>query len=168
MMVEKFGYGVAEISLLFIVNHLLSLFLAPKIGRLIGRIGERRALTIEYTGLILVFAGYALVENAYIGASLYVIDHIFFAMAIAIKTYFQKIADPADIASSSGVSFTINHIAAVVIPALFGMIWLINPSAVFYIGSAMALVSLLLCRNIPANPEPGNEVLLGKQLQLSS
>ena len=163
MMVEKFGYGVAEISLLFIINHLLSLFLAPKIGRLIGRIGERRALTIEYTGLILVFAGYALVENAYIGAGLYVIDHIFFAMAIAIKTYFQKIADPADIASSSGVSFTINHIAAVVIPALFGMIWLINPSAVFYTGSAMALVSLLLCRNIPANPEPGNEVLMGKQ-----
>ena len=94
MMVEKFGYGVAEISLLFIINHLLSLFLALKIGRLIGRIGERRALTIEYSGLILVFAGYAFVENAYIGAGLYVIDHVFFAMAIAIKTYFQKIADP--------------------------------------------------------------------------
>lgn len=167
MMVEKFGYGVAEISLLFIINHLLSLFLAPKIGRLIGRIGERRALTIEYTGLILVFAGYALVENAYVGATLYVIDHIFFAMAIAIKTYFQKIADPADIASSSGVSFTINHIAAVVIPALFGMIWLINPSAVFYTGAAMALISLLLSRNIPANPEPGNEVVIGGQIQLN-
>jgi len=168
MMVEKFGYGVAEISLLFIINHLLSLFLAPKIGRLIGRIGERRALTIEYTGLILVFTGYALVENAYVGATLYVIDHIFFAMAIAIKTYFQKIADPADIASSSGVSFTINHIAAVVIPALFGMIWLINPSAVFYTGAAMALISLLLSRNIPANPEPGNEVVIGGQVQLNA
>ena len=36
-----------------------------------------------------------------------------FAMAIAIKTYFQKIADPKDIASSSGVSFTISHIVAI-------------------------------------------------------
>ena len=42
----------------------------------------------------------------------------FFALAIAIQTYFQKIADPADIAATAGVSFTINHIAAVVMPAV--------------------------------------------------
>ena len=29
------------------------------------------------------------------------LDHLFFAMAIAVKTYFQKIADPADIASTA-------------------------------------------------------------------
>ena len=38
------------------------------------------------------------------------------AMAIGIQSYFQKIADPRDIASNAGVSFTINHVAAVVIP----------------------------------------------------
>ncbi len=162
MMVEKFGYSAADIGLLFIANHILNFFLAPKIGHLIGRIGERRALTIEYIGLALVFTGYALVETAEVAAGLYIIDHIFFAMAIAIKTYFQKIADPADIASSSGVSFTINHIAAVLLPFVFGIIWLVNPSIVFYIGVAMAIVSLLLSRNIPNIPVPGNEVIWGK------
>ena len=162
MMVEKFGYSAADIGLLFIANHVLNFFLAPKIGHFIGRIGERRALTIEYIGLALVFTGYALVETAEVAAGLYIIDHIFFAMAIAIKTYFQKIADPADIASSSGVSFTINHIAAVLLPVVFGMIWLVNPSAVFYIGVAMAIISLVLSRNIPNMPVPGNEVILGK------
>ena len=89
-------------------------------------------------------------------------------MAIAIKTYFQKIADPADIASSSGVSFTINNIAAVAIPAAFGLIWLINPAAVFYAGAAMALISLFLSRNIPNAPAPGNEVLVGKLRPLTT
>ena len=46
---------------------------------------------------------------------------MFFALAIAIKTYFQKIADPRDIASTAGVAFTINHIAAVVLPAALGV-----------------------------------------------
>ncbi|MET1255364.1 MFS transporter [Aliikangiella maris] len=148
MMVEKFGYSASNIASLYIVNHLFNWYFAPKIGHWIGKVGERKALTIEYCGLILVFVGYGLVDNAYIAAGLYVVDHIFFAMAIAIKTFFQKIAAPEDIASSSGVSFTINHIAAVVIPAAFGLIWLANPAMVFYLGAAMALVSLGLSQLI--------------------
>lgn len=148
MMVEKFGYSAADIALLFIVNHILNLYFAPKIGRWIGKVGERKALTIEYIGLVLVFTGYALVEDSNMAAGLYVIDHLFFAMAIAIKTFFQKIADPADIASTSAVSFTINHIAAVVIPAAFGILWLYSPSSVFYAGAAMALTSLVLSQRI--------------------
>lgn len=148
MMVEKFGYDVSSIALLYIINHLLNLYLAPKIGSWIGKVGEQRALTIEYCGLIMVFVGYALVEDADIAAALYVIDHAFFAMAIAIKTFFQKIADPKDIASTAGVSFTINHIAAVIIPALFGILWMVSPSAVFYIGAGLAFASLLLSQKI--------------------
>ncbi|MCX4026587.1 MFS transporter [Endozoicomonas sp. SM1973] len=157
MMVEKFGYSVAEISILFMINHTANLYLAPRFGKLIQQIGEKKALTIEYIGLILVFTGYGLVESSEVAATLYVIDHLFFAMAIAIKTYFQKIADPADIASSAGVSFTINHIAAVVIPAIFGIIWLVNPSLVFYIGALIACLSLIVTQLIPNNPEQGNE-----------
>jgi hypothetical protein len=89
---------------------------------------------------------------------LYICDHILFAMAIAIKSYFQKIADPADIASTAGVAFTVNHIAAVVIPVTFGIIWLYSPRFVFLAGTGMALGSLLLARLIPNKPGEGNEV----------
>jgi hypothetical protein len=159
MMVEKFGYSVGDISLLFIINYVFNLLFAPKIGKLISRIGERRALTIEYSGLLLVFVSYALVDDSRIAAGLYVVDHLFFAMAIAVKTYFQKIADQKDFASTASVSFTINHIAAVVIPALLGIVWLSSPSLVFYIGAGFALCSLCLAMNIPNNPCLGNEVL---------
>ncbi|NIA71631.1 MFS transporter [Pelagibius litoralis] len=162
LMVEKFGYDVGAIALLFLLNAAINVWLAPKIGRLIGRIGERRALIFEYIGLIGVFVAYAFVEDATVAAGLYVVDHLFFALAIAIKTYFQKIADPADIASTAGVSFTINHIAAVFLPAAFGFLWLVSPAAVFLSGAALAAGSLLLALNVPRHPQPGEEVLVGR------
>jgi predicted MFS family arabinose efflux permease len=158
LMVEKFGFSAANIALLFLVNHVINAWAAPRIGRLIARFGERLALTLEYIGLIVIFTAYAFVEWASLAIVLYVADHLLFAMAIAIKSYFQKIADPADIASTAGVSFTINHIAAVVIPVAFGMVWLYSPSVVFLAGAMMAAVSLLLARLVPNRPEAGNEV----------
>ena len=113
---------------------------------------------MRQASLILIFTAYAFVETAWVAVILYVLDHLFFAMAIAIKSYFQKIADPADMASTAGVSFTINHIAAVVIPVTFGMVWLYSPSVVFLAGAAMAAVSLLFSRMVPRNPGDGNEV----------
>lgn len=164
LMVEKFGYPVDQITLLFLINAVINIILAPRIGRLIARWGERRALLCEYAGLIGVFTAYAFVENAIVAAGLYVVDHLFFALAIALETYFQKIADRRDIAATAGVSFTINHIAAVIIPAAFGFVWLISPAAVFIAGAAMAAVSFLLSLNVPVRPRPGEEVLWGRRL----
>jgi MFS family permease len=160
LMVEKFGFSAANIALLFLVNHLINAWAAPKIGRLISRFGERFALTLEYAGLIVIFTAYAFVEWVWFAIVLYVLDHLLFAMAIAIKSYFQKIADPADIASTAGVAFTINHIAAVVIPVFFGIVWLYSPSVVFIAGAIMAALSLLLARMVPNRPREGNEVKL--------
>ena len=164
MMVEKFGFTVANITLLFLINYAANVWAAPAIGRLIQSWGERKALTLEYVGLTVVFASYAFVESALLAAALYVIDHLFFALAIAIKTYFQKIADPRDIAPTAAVSFTINHIAAVFLPVLLGFVWLVSPAAVFLTGAAFAFCSLLLTQLVPLRPEPGRETQLSRPL----
>lgn len=162
LMVEKFGFTAAQVTMLFLVNYAFNWLFAEKIGKVIGRIGERNALTIEYGGLIFVFTAYAFVENAYVAAGLYIVDHMFFALYIAMSTYFHKIADPADLASSAGVSFTINHIAAVIVPAALGLVWVVSSAAVFLTGTAFAMCSLALSQNVPARPAPGNEVIIGK------
>ncbi len=158
LLVEKFGFPLENIVLLILANSAINIWFAPRIGALISFIGERRALTLEYIGLILIFLSYSVVTDATIAVVLYLLDHIFFSMAIAIKTYFQKIADPADIAATSGISFTINHIAAVILPAALGFIWVIDSSAVFIIGAAIALVSLTLTQLIPDHPQIDNEI----------
>ena len=158
LMVEKFHYSVADISALFLINYVFNWLFAAKVGKLIGKIGERSVLRFEYIGLIIIFICYGLVENPNFAAALYVVDHLFFALAIAIKTYFQKIAQPEDIAATAGVSFSINHIAAVVIPVLLGMLWILQPAWVFYIGAGFALCSLFLATLVPDKPAQGNEI----------
>jgi len=59
-----------------------------------------------------------------------------------------------------GVGFTINHIAAVVIPAAFGALWMVAPAVVFLAGAAMAAVSLAPSFNVPRAPAPGREAIL--------
>ncbi|MGB1341552.1 MAG: MFS transporter [Pseudomonadales bacterium] len=157
LMVEKFGYSASEITLLFLINYAFNWLFAERIGVLIRHWGERAALSFEYLGLIGVFVAYALVETPIVAAGLYVIDHMFFALAIAISTYFQKIADPRDMASSAGVSFTINHIAAVVVPAALGMVWMYSSALVFYFGAGFAVLSLLAAQMIPRYPAEGHE-----------
>ena len=163
LMVEKFGYSAASLTLLFLVNCAINIWLAPVIGKLIGVWGERNALTFEYIGLIIIFISYAFVESGMFAAVLYILDHMFFALAIAIKTYFQKIADSADIASTAGVSFTINHIAAVILPVALGVLWLTSPASVFLCGAGFAACSLVLSLFVPSHPQAGNEVRLPMQ-----
>jgi predicted MFS family arabinose efflux permease len=159
LMVQKFGFDAAAMTAMLLVNYAINVFLGANVGRLIIRWGERRALLLEYTALIGLFVAYAFVSHPWVAVGLFVIDNVLFALAIAIRTYYQKIADPADMANSSGVSSTINHIAAVFLPAALGFVWLTSPSAVFLIGAGFACCSLACAMLVPASPAPGNEVV---------
>ena len=151
LLVKKFDYSVQQITLLFVFNNVLNYFINPLIGKAVNRFGERIVLSLEYGSLTLVFLGYALTESALVAGALYVVDNIFFNFAISIKTFYQKIADPRDIASGMAVGFTINHIAAVFIPAMGGLLWVTNYRIVFLCAVGMCLVSLALAQLISAH-----------------
>ncbi|MBR9890487.1 MFS transporter [bacterium] len=163
MMVERFGFAVHEVTGLYLINLMVNLVAAPLLGKAVQHFGERRVLIFEYVGLTLVFLAYGGLYwfgwGVLLASILYVIDHIFFGLALALKTYFQKIADPGDIAPTAAVAFTINHIAAVVLPFLLGYLWLVSPGAVFGLAAGMALISLSLALMIPRHPEPGHETV---------
>lgn len=143
LLVKKFGFTVQEITALYVVNNIINYFLGPMIGRAIVRFGERRVLSLEYSSLIFIFLAYAVVESKVLVALLYVADQIFFNFAMAIRTFFQKIGDTPDIAPSMAVGFTINHIGAVVFPAVGGLLWMIDYRIPFVAGAAMSIVSLV-------------------------
>lgn len=150
LLVKKFGFTVQGIAALFLVNNIVNYFLSPLIGKAIVRFGERKVLSLEYFGLIVIFIAYGLVESKVIVALLYIADHILFNFAMAIRTFFQKIADPEDIAPSMAVGFTINHIAAVVLPVIGGLLWLIDYRIVFFSGAFFSFISLLFVQQITA------------------
>jgi MFS family permease len=143
LLVRKFEYSVQEVTILFVANNIINFFFTPWIGKAIIRYGERKVLSLEYGTLIGVFISYAYVDSKWIITLLYIIDHIVFNFSIAIRTYFQKVGDPRDIAPSMAVGFTINHIAAVVIPAVGGIVWMIDYKIPFLAGAVMSLISFL-------------------------
>ena len=148
LMVQKFKYSVQEVTILFVINNTINYFLSPLIGKSIIRFGERKVLSIEYLSLIFIFMAYAFTDSKLIVAGLYILDHIFFNFAIAIRTFFQKVGDPRDIAPTMAVGFTINHIAAVFLPAIGGMLWVVDYRIPFIGGAVMALISLMAVQKI--------------------
>jgi len=148
LLVEKYRFSVQWVTALFVLNNFINFFLAPYIGKTINRFGERKVLSFEYVSLFFIFLAYAFIDSPIVAALLYILDHIFFNFAIGIKTYFQKTADPEDIAPSMAVGFTINHIAAVVIPVFGGSLWLVDYRIPFIMGSVLALFSLIFVQRI--------------------
>jgi hypothetical protein len=162
LLVKKFGYSVADIAVLMLVTTALNSVLAPRLGALVATAGERRTIMLENAVLVLVFAGYALTSSGWVAGLLFVVDGIFFTLMLAQRTYFQKIGDPADMAATSSVAFTINHIAAVIVPVAFGVLGLINPALIFWLGALVASVSLGLSFLVPIDPAPGRETVLAE------
>lgn len=163
MMVELYGFKLQHVAGLMMINHIATMIASPFVGKMIANMGERFSLIVEYIGLIIVFIAYA---GLYwfkwpweVAAFLYVVDHILFAMAFAQKTYFQKIASPEDQAATAAVAFTINHIAAVFLPAALGYLWLVNPASVYSLAASMAAISLILACLVPRHPSEGFETV---------
>jgi Major Facilitator Superfamily len=162
LLVKKFDYSVADMAMLMLVTTALNSMLAPRLGALVMKAGERHTITLENVVLILVFAGYATTSSWQVAGMLFVLDGIFFTLTLAQRTYFQKIADPADMASTMSTAFTINHIAAVVVPVAFGTLGMVNPSIIFWMGACVATVSLSLSFLVPRHPAPGHETVLAE------
>ena len=146
MLVEVYGINVRQTAALFLVNSLVSTYAAPQLGKLVARFGERTVLTANFVGLVGVFLGYAFVPYLPILYALFVLDNIFFTFNLALESYFQKIAhSPQEITSNVSMAQTINHISALIVPVLGGILWVqISPSATFLAGVAIAAVSLVL------------------------
>ena len=154
MLVQIYGISVRETALLFLANSIVSTLILPQLGKLVARFGERRVLSFNFVGLIVVFLGYAWVPNLPVLYTLFVLDNIFFGFNLALESYFQKIAHTREeITSNVSMAQTINHVSALVVPILGGILWeQIAPSATFMAGVGIAIISLVLVQFIRTQP----------------
>ena len=148
LLVKKFDYSIQSITILFVINNAINYFFNPMIGRAINRFGERQLLSIEYAGMILVFFTYAYTDSHLMAGFMFVLDFLIFNFSVAVRTYYQKIAAPEDVASGMAMGFTINHIAAIVVPVLGGMLWMVDYKIPFFFGVGMGVCSLVLTQLI--------------------
>lgn len=111
--------------------------------------GERTVLVGSSFFLIFIFSGYAYIPWLPLLAVLYVLDNILFGSSIALHSYIRKISDKADLTSCISFSVTVNHISAVILPILGGVIWeLLGFKATFLFGAAIVFIDMLFSLRI--------------------
>jgi predicted MFS family arabinose efflux permease len=162
LLVSRFHFSVQEMLGFFIVNNAVNWFLNPLIGKAVNSFGERKLLTGKYLVLSMIFLAYSLTDSRLLVAVLYIAEQLFTNFTMAIRTYFQKIADPRDVAPSMAVGQTINHVSAVILPVVGGMLWMVDYRIPFWIGVGVALAALVAAqfircdRRTASPPSDGN------------
>jgi predicted MFS family arabinose efflux permease len=156
LLVQVHRISVRETAMLFLVNNLINSYASVQLGRLVARYGERKVLSVNFVGLVGVFLGYAFIPYLPVLYVLFVLDNIFFGFSLAVDSYFQKIArSPEEITSNVSMAQTINHISALVVPILGGILWTrVAPAATFLAGVVIVLIALALVQLIQPQPAP--------------
>lgn len=148
-LVKVYHTRLATVAMLMLINSVLNLLLAPKVGRLIDRIGERKVFSFSYFCLILVFLGYALVPSAHALYVFYCLDSLLFLSSMGLTTFLNRIADPQDVMPSLTMGVTFNHTAAVVVPLIGGYLWTrMGYQAAFFGGAFVVAISLILAQEV--------------------
>ena len=145
-LVRVYHTGVRTVAWLMGINKVANLIFAPIIGRIVDRIGERKALSICYAALTAIFLGYGLSHNPHILYVMYCLDSFVFMFSIAQTTYLNKIAPPEDVRPALSMGVTMNHVASVIVPIVGGFLWerLGRYEVVFFGGAAVTAISLLV------------------------
>ena len=77
-------------------------------------------------------------------------DSLLYLSTIGLTTYLNRIAEPSDVMPSLSMGVTMNHVAAVAVPLIGGMLWkVVGYQATFFGGVLVVVVSLFLSRRIP-------------------
>jgi predicted MFS family arabinose efflux permease len=123
LLVREHKASVQTILLLNTIVQGIGYFAAPRVGRLIDRVGERRVLVAYFACVSAVFLGYAFIRQRYVLFALFVADSAFSVLATAIVTFVGRLAPPSEHTPTLSMGVAMNHVAAVAMPLLGGIIW---------------------------------------------
>lgn len=149
VLIQVFHVKTPTFAILGIVIASVSILTRKIVGNAIDRLGERVVLSLEAVVLVILCMGYAFAEDlvplsvaVVIIAICYILDNSMSAVEMARSTYVKKIAiDPTDVIPtlSAGVSF--DHVIAMTIPFLGGLLW--TTMGYKYVFLAAALIGVL-------------------------
>ena len=144
VLVRQFHAPLHVIAFLMILNNVTNLILAPRVGKLIDKVGEKPVLLTCYALLIPVFIGYATIKTPLMLYCLYFSDNLLYLGSIGLTTYLHKIAESADVMPSLTMGVSVNHAAAVIVPIIGGQLWSrLGYPVTFFGGAVVVAVSVL-------------------------
>jgi predicted MFS family arabinose efflux permease len=144
LLVANHQISISTAAILFFISNVVAIYTNNLIGGLVERWGERVVLVTSSLILVFIFSGYAYVSWLPLLAVLYVVDNVLFGSSIALHSYARKIAEKSDLTSCISFAVTINHVSAVILPVVGGVIWeTLGFKATFLFGAAIVFFDML-------------------------
>jgi MFS family permease len=155
LLVSEYQTPLETILVLWLIIQVIAYVAAPWVGRLIDRVGERRVLVFYFGAITLVFVGYAMIPSKPVLYVLFVADSVFFTLAMALTTFVNRIAPPAEHTPTLSMGVAMNHVAAVIMPFIGGILWTYGYRWTFLAGAAAAALSILGALRVPRHEPKG-------------
>lgn len=150
LLVKNHGLSISVVSTIYLANSFTTIFTHRIIGNISDRFGERAILVWSSLLLVFIFTGYAYVEYLPLLTAFFLIDNALFGSSIALKSYLRKIADEEDLTGCLSFGMTMNHVTAIFIPVLGGVIWnMFGYQTTFIAGAAIVAVDMIFALKIP-------------------
>lgn len=147
VLVKAYHISVRLTAILLLINAFAVIIVGPTIGKMIDRYSEKKVLFISYFLSFFVFIGYAFIHNLILLIVCYTLDNIFYLGSISLTSYINKIAPKNELRPTLSIGVTMNHIAAVIMPFLGGVLWVkMGYEVVFIIGAVVVLISLFFMK----------------------
>ena len=171
VLVNRFGLGVADISLVLLTVTFASIFTTPWFGRALDRFGERRTLSIINIAFIGALAGYAL-SNSVVPACLFYCVYALIAPVAYMcgSTYLRRICAPRDLAPSLAMGLTIAHATAIVVPVATGYILnFVGYQVPFYAACGVAVITFFVTLRLdPAGQRSPGRIAADEEADLEA
>lgn len=157
VLIQMYHIGPPVFAILGVVISLVSIFTRTIVGNTIDIKGERFILSLEAVILLAICIGYSFAADifsagiaAVIIAACYVIDNSMSAVEMARSTYIRKIAvTPDDVTPTLAAGTSFDHIVAMSIPFLGGILWAsMGYKYVFIAAAFIAILNLILSLQI--------------------
>ncbi|MBN2227126.1 MAG: MFS transporter [candidate division Zixibacteria bacterium] len=154
LLVKNYGLSITVVSMIYLFNNFATVFTHRFVGKISDRFGERAVLAGSSLLLIFIFSGYALVTYLPLLIAFFFLDNIMFGSSIALKSYLRRISTDEDLTGCLSFGMTANHITAVVIPAVGGLIWSqFGHQATFIAGATIVAFDLMFALQLPSKVE---------------
>lgn len=159
VLVQNFGLQVWHISTLMLAGSVLNLVVAPTMGSLIDRFGERITTPVAYGALALCCLGYATIPNLWVLIGLWVVMHLATPLGMGLSTYVYRTAPPEELTPTLSAGVTFDHISSVGMPFLAAVVLpSVGYEGIFVVTAILILISIPFARVLvvraPAAPQP--------------
>ncbi len=161
-LVKQFDTSLMVMLILWSIIQMVGYISSPIVGRIIDRVGERRVLLFYYVAMISIFGGYVMGAvwgpahpwMKYLLYVLFVMDGSFFVLAMSLTTYVNRIAPQSEHTATLSMGVAMNHVSAVTMPLVGGMLSKIDIKWTFLLGASAGILSILASLRMPKHGVP--------------